>query len=192
MIHSIRALASRGAVAMMVVVAAQLSAQQPKPKPSAFDRRAIPNAGTTPELRVPSWTKTTLSNGAQLIVSEKHGLPLVSFQINFVGGANQYEAVGKTGLASLVASMLTEGTQYRTGDQISNELQLLGTSVSTFIGNESGRISFLSTRDKFAPTLSILSDILVHPTFPLEALDRLRSPTIVSLTQNRDRTSGIA
>ena len=105
---SIRARAWRATFGMALVTAAQLSAQQPKPKPSAFDRRAIPNAGTTPELRVPGWTKTALSNGAQLVVSEKHGLPLVSFQINFVGGANQYEVAGKTGLANFVASMLPE------------------------------------------------------------------------------------
>jgi zinc protease len=116
----------------------------------------------------------------------------VSFQISFIGGANQYEPEGKTGLASFVASMLSEGTTHRNGDQISNDLQLLGTSVNASIGGESGRISFLSTKDKFAPTLAVLADLLENPTFPQEALDRLRARTIVSLTVNRDRTSGIA
>ncbi|HEV8216857.1 MAG TPA: pitrilysin family protein, partial [Gemmatimonadaceae bacterium] len=130
--------------------------------------------------------------GAPLIVSEKHGLPLVSFQISFIGGANQYEPEEKTGLASFVASMLSEGTTHRTGDQISNDLQLLGTDINAFISGESGRISFLSTRDKFASTLAVLADLLENPTFPQDALDRLRARTIVSLTVNRDRTSGIA
>jgi zinc protease len=192
--HTLRAAASRAAlsVALIAVSLASLAAQQPQAKSASFDRRAIPTAGKTPELRVPAWTKATLSDGATLIVSEKHGLPLVSFQINFVGGANQYEPATKTGLANFVAGMLTEGTTHRTGDQISNDLQLLGTSVGTFISGESGRMGFLSTKDKFAPTLAILADILENPTFPPDALERLRSRTIVSLTQNRDRTSGIA
>ena len=88
--------------------------------------------------------------------------------------------------------MLSEGTTHRTGDQISNELQLLGTSVSTQIGAESGRMVFESTKDKFAPTLAIVADMVENPTFPQAALDRIRSRTIVSLTQARDRTSGIA
>jgi zinc protease len=185
--HAVRALG----VALVAFSSTQLSAQV-KSRSASLDRRAIPTAGKTPELRVPTWTKVALSNGAQLVVSEKHALPLVSFQINFVGGANQYEPATKTGLANFVASMLTEGTTHRTGDQISNDLQLLGTSVGTSISGESGRMSFLSTKDKFAPTLAILADLLENPTFPPEALERLRSRTIIALTQNRDRTAGIA
>jgi len=185
--HAVRALG----FALVAFSSTRLSAQV-KSKSASLDRRAIPAAGKTPELHVPTWTKVALGNGAQLVVSEKHGLPLVSFQINFVGGANQYEPAAKTGLANFVASMLTEGTTHRTGDQISNDLQLLGTSVGTSISGESGRMSFLSTKDKFAPTLAILADLLENPTFPPEALERLRSRTIVALTQNRDRTAGIA
>src|ERR1700687_5068368 len=79
-------------------------AQQP------LDRTTIPPAGKTPELRVPTWTKTALANGATLIVSERQGLPLVSFTITFVGGANQFEPAGRRGLAAITSSMLTEGT----------------------------------------------------------------------------------
>ncbi|MDB4874226.1 MAG: peptidase domain protein [Gemmatimonadetes bacterium] len=184
--HSFRALA------VALVAASPSFAQQKTTKSQALDRRVIPAASAAPELHVPTWTKTTLANGAQLVVSERPGLPLVSFQINFVGGANQYEPADKTGLAGFVSSMLTEGTTRRTGDQISSDLQLLGTGLSVQIQSESGRISFLSTTDKFAPTLAILADVLENPTFPQEALDRLRARTIVSLTQNRDRTAGIA
>jgi zinc protease len=53
-------------------------------------------------------------------------------------------------------------------------------------------MSFASTKDKFAPTLTIVADMVENPTFPQDALDRLQSRTIVSLTQARDRTSGIA
>ena len=189
-------------IAIAITIAASLSltpplaAQQTK-RPSAtaqqaLDRRIIPTPGKTPALHIPAWTSSTLSNGARLVVSTKHGLPLVSVQINFVGGANQYEPAGKTGLASLVASMLTEGTTHRTGDQISNDLQLLGTTIGTGIGGESGRMAFLSTTDKLATTLAILADILENPTFPEDALERLEGRTLVALTQQRDRTSGIA
>src|SRR5689334_1816940 len=194
-----RRLTFRSGLAAAIVVAAPLTAQQSRTPAkqqaaasSRFDRRIVPRPAKVPELVVPFWSKASLANGAPLIVSEKHGLPLVSFQINFIGGANQYEPEEKTGLASFVASMLSEGTTHRNGDQISNDLQLLGTGVNAFIGAESGRISFLSTKDKFAPTLAVLADLLENPTFPQEALDRLRARTMVSLTQNRDRTSGIA
>ncbi|HEV8169635.1 MAG TPA: hypothetical protein VGP59_09810, partial [Pyrinomonadaceae bacterium] len=43
-----------------------------------LDRTKVPAAGPTPVLHVPTWTKAQLSNGATLIVSERHNLPLVS------------------------------------------------------------------------------------------------------------------
>jgi zinc protease len=182
-----RTLSIYSLAALLVASAAPVIAQT-----VTFDRRVVPAAGKSPELHIPTWTTTTLSNGAKLVVSPRHSLPLVSFQLNFIGGSNQYDPAGKVGVGGFVASMLSEGTTHRTGDQISNELQLLGTNVVTDIGAESGRMLFESTKDKFAPTLAIVADMVENPTFPEAALERTRSRTIVSLTQARDRTSGIA
>src|SRR5215510_15168653 len=91
-----------------------------------LDRTKVPTPGKTPVLHVPTWTKTQLSNGATLIVSERHNLPLVSFDITFVGGGNQFEPAGKRGVASFTQSMLSEGTTTKTGDQLSDAMQLLG------------------------------------------------------------------
>src|SRR5690242_4086708 len=75
-----------------------------------LDRTKVPPPGPTPVLRVPTWTKTQLANGATLIVSERHNLPLVSFTITFIGGSNQFEPAGKRGVANMTSSMLSEGT----------------------------------------------------------------------------------
>ena len=195
--HHVRRTASTLGILAAVVVASPLAAQkkanQPTPPAqSTLDRTKVPPAAKPTDLRVPTWTKMALSNGAQLVVSEKRDLPLVSFTINFVGGGAQYEPPGKTGLATITAAMLTEGTTHRTGDQISNDLQLLGTNVGAAIGAESGRLSFSSTADKFEKALAVAADVLENPTFPQEALDRLKGRLNVQLLQNRDRTAGIA
>lgn len=148
-----------------------------------FDRTKIPEPGKPPELRVPSWTKDTLANGADLIVSERHDLPLVAFTLTFIGGANQYEPAGKRGTASFTASLLSEGTKTRDAEAISLALQLLGTSIGVSVGDEQGAMSFVSTTASFAPTLEILADMLVHPTFPEKGLERLRAQRLVALTQ---------
>src|SRR5262249_21173066 len=87
-----------------------------------LDRSKIPPPGKTPVLHVPTWTKSKLANGADLIVSEKRGLPLVSFNITFLGGSNQFDPPNRTGLSSLVASMMSEGTKTKDGDTLSNAL----------------------------------------------------------------------
>src|SRR6185369_15685774 len=99
-----------------------------------LDRTKVPPPGPSPVLSVPTWTKTQLTNGATLIVSERHNLPLISFTITLVGGANQFEPENKRGVAAMTSSMLTEGTATKTGDQLSDALQLLGTGVSAAVG----------------------------------------------------------
>jgi predicted Zn-dependent peptidase len=180
-------LRSVGLAAVVIAVSyAGIDARQ------AFDRTRVPAPGKTPDLRVPTWTKTTLASGADFIVSEKHDLPLVSFSITFLGGSNQFEPAERSGLASLTAAMMSEGTKMRDGEALSNALQLLGTSVSANVSGESGAISFVSTTGKFAQTLDIMADMLLNSTFPAEALERLRAQRLVALTQARAQPGAIA
>jgi zinc protease len=176
----------RIAVAFVLCLSLTASAQQ------GLDRKKIPPPGATPVLRVPAWTKTTLTNGAELIVSEKHDLPLISFSITFLGGDNQFEPAGRQGVSSLTAALLSEGTKTRNGDQLSNALQLLGTTVSSNVAGETGSIAFVSTAAKFGPTLDILADMLLNPTFPAAGLERLRGQRLVALTQARAQPNAIA
>lgn len=177
----------RVSVTALALVAAATTARA-----QTLDRTKVPTPGPTPQLHVPAWTTMTLPDGALLIVSPRHNLPLVSFDIAFIGGAAQFEPANERGLASFVASMLSEGTKTRTGDELSNALQLLGTSVSVGIGDESGSIGFVSMKDNFQPVLAIVEDMLVNPTFPGDALERLRARTLVGLKQQRDQTPAIA
>ena len=92
----------------------------------------------------------------------------------------------------MTASMLTEGTTTKTGDQISDALQLLGTGIGANIGGEEGSVGFVSTAKNFDATLAILADMMLNSTFPAEALERLRGRTLVNLTQAKDQPTSSA
>jgi predicted Zn-dependent peptidase len=186
--------AAFGASVLGVTAVTAAGAQQPNQaaKAAAFDRSAVPAPATAPELHVPAWTTMKLSNGAELIVSPRHNLPLVSFAINFVGGSNQYEPATKPGVGEFAGAMLTEGTTTKSGDDISNALQLLGTGVRISVGGENGAVSFLATTDKVEKVLQIVEDMLVNPSFPNDAIERYRARRLVALTQAKDRTGSIA
>jgi len=187
--HHLRARVLTGAFAALAVVPA-VHAQATKPV--ALDRSAIPTAGKTPELHVPTWSKLTLTDGAKLVVSERRNLPLVYVSINFIGGAANFEPANKAGLASFVSSMMLEGTTSRTGDQLAAAMQQLGSDVNVSIGSESGTINVFVMKDKLEPMLGILQDVLLHPSFPDAALERLRGRTLINLQQAKDRTTSIA
>jgi zinc protease len=169
-------------VALLVPVAAQLG----------LDRNKVPAPGKPPVLTVPTWTTATLANGAELIVCERHGLPLVSFQIAFQGGANQYEPADRRGLAGLVSAMMSEGTKTRDADALSTALQMLGTNVGFTVGGEGGSAAFQSTVGNFEKTLAILAEMLETPAFPAAALERLRAQRLVALTQSKVQAGSIA
>jgi len=157
-----------------------------------LDRSKPPTPGPTPILRVPAWNRSTLSNGAELVVSEKHDLPLVSFTITFSGGYNQADPVARRGLADMTAAMMSEGTKTRDGEALAAALQLLGTTVAVRIAGETGTIAFQCIASKFPATLDIVADMLVNPSFPPAALERLRAQRLVALAQARDQPGAIA
>jgi zinc protease len=178
-------------------LAAPIGAQQrpatpSTPKKMALDRTQIPAPGRTPVLKVPAWTKMSLANGAQLIVSQKRDLPLVSVTINFVGGTYQFETPQKLGVASFTAAMLSEGTTTRTGDQLADAQQLLGTRIFANIGGEGGSMGFTALSAKLDPALDLLADMMLNPSFPADALERQRGQRLVSLAQAKDQPATIA
>ena len=184
---------SRVALLALLLAPASVVAQQPAAANApALDRATPPPVPPPPALRVPAWTETTLSNGARLVVAPKRDLPLVNVSIAFEGGAHQFEPAGKTGLASMTAALLSEGTTSRSGEQLSEAQQLLGTSIGAAVGDESGSVGFQALADKLEPALALAVDMMLHPTFPPDALERLRARRLVSLAQARDRGSVVA
>ena len=172
-------------------IAAPLAAQTTA-SGTRLDRSVQPTPGRVPELRVPTWTRTRLSNGAELIVSQKRDLPLVSFTINFIGGRANFEPAGKVGVASFASQMLSEGTTTKTGEELADAQQMLGTNIVASVGTESGSIRFTALKDKFEPALALLVDMLVNPSFPAPALERLRARTLVQLAQAKEEPNTIA
>jgi zinc protease len=183
---------TRPAIASVTVAVALVFASFAAIAQQPLDRSKIPPPGKPPDLRVPVWIRYSLTNGADLIVSEKRDLPLVSFRITIQGGASQMESSNRRGLASLTASMMSEGTKTRNGEAISNAQQLLGTSININIANENGSLAFQSTTSKFPQALDVLADMLLNSTFPPDALERLRAQRLVALTQARDQPAAIA
>jgi zinc protease len=173
-------------VAVALCLSLATSAQQP------LDRKKVPAPGPNPALRVPAWTRSALPNGADLVVSEKHDLPLISFSLTFLGGGSQFEAAGKEGVASLTAALLSEGTRGRDGEALSNALQLLGTTINANVAGETGSVTFVCTAAKFGATLDILADMLLNSTFPSAGFERLRGQRLVALTQARSQAGAIA
>ena len=145
---SVSGLLVSGLIASLPLATSPLASQ-------ALDRTRMPAAKATPVTKIPTWTRTKLANGAELVVSVKKELPLVSFNIGFVGGLTSYEPNGKAGLGGFVAQMLSEGTTTKSADELSNAQQLLGINIAANITNETGVLGFTALKDRLDGAMEI-------------------------------------
>ena len=79
-------------------------------------RTPIPAAGPAVELATPAVETFTLSNGLEVYVARKPGLPLISARLGLAAGSADDGA--KTGLSVLTAGLLTQGSSGRSAPEI--------------------------------------------------------------------------
>src|SRR5207237_6024899 len=80
--------------------------------------------------------KFELSNGLRLVVREDPRLPLVSMSALFRSGLLA-ETPKTNGITRLTARVLLKGTKTRTAEQIANQIEAIGGSISSDAGNNS-------------------------------------------------------
>src|SRR5216110_3276662 len=84
--------------------------------------------------------KFELSNGLRLLVREDRRLPLVAMGAVFRGGLLA-ETTQDNGITRLMAKLLLKGTKTRTAEQIANQIEAVGGSISSDAGNNSLNVS---------------------------------------------------
>ena len=147
-------------------------------------REAAPKPGPAHELNLPVADIFKLSNGLTVYYHYRSGLPVVAANLVFNTGSGS-NPVDKPGLASFTANMLQQGTQARNAMQIADEAALLGTELSSGASMDSSSVGASSLTKNFPGALDLMSDIVLHPTFPPEEVERRRASRIAAFTDER-------
>lgn len=122
-----------------------------------------PAAGQLFEL--PEYKRVQLPNGLTLLLLEKHTLPMISVEVGLRSGSVA-DPAGKEGTASLTATLLRKGTATRSSEQVSSDLDFIGMEYSTRVDQDGSHISADFLKKDQETALSLLADVLLHPTFP--------------------------
>jgi zinc protease len=129
---------------------------------STLDRTVEPAAGTEPEVKVPAVWKATLANGIEVYGIENKELPLVSMNI-VIGGGVSLDKIELPGVASMVASVLPQGTKNKTPEELEEEIELLGSDINMYAGREEITLSASTLSRNFEKTVSLMKEILLEP-----------------------------
>lgn len=158
-----------------------------------FDRKQIPASGKNPVVEVPKYWTAKTPNGIKMIGSQNTEIPSVSISMSIKGGSDLLlNNTAKAGLAGIVGRMLNEDTEKYTSEQISAELQKLGSNVSVFDGGDAMLYSASSLTKNLDKTLALFQERLYHPKFTPDALDRIKKQTIQGLKNAKTQPANVA
>ncbi len=127
------------------------------------------------KVNLPKGQEATLSNGLRVILLENHRVPTFTMQMVVMSGGLS-DPADYHGLASFTAAMLREGTTSRKSKDIAEQTDTMGATLTAGSGlaNFTSTITAAGLVENFDQALGLFSDIILHPTFPQEEIDKLK------------------
>ncbi len=130
-------------------------------------------------------TNFKLSNGLMVIHRNIPEHPIVSVQLFIKHGAIDEQA-SQAGLAYLSQTVMIQGTQHRTSEQLAADLENLGASLSSDVEHDYCNIGFSSLSDNAPKAMELLSDIALNPSFPKTEIEKERANTLAGIKSRQD------
>jgi zinc protease len=124
-------------------------------------------------------------------VREDPRLPLVAMGAVFRGGLLA-ETPQTNGITRLMSKVLLKGTKTRTAEQIANQIEAAGGSISGEAGNNSFSVSVEVMKPDVKLGVDLLSDVLLNATFPEKAIGREKEIQIAAIQQEDEQLAAVA
>jgi zinc protease len=132
-----------------------------------------------------------LDNGIVVLVRPNLNTLSVSLA-GYLPAGSLYEPEEKLGLADFTASGLMRGTKQRSFQEIYNSLESIGASLRFSGGTHTSGFSGKSLADDLDILTEILKESLLHPTFPSQQVERIRSQLLTGLDLRAQDTGDMA
>jgi len=158
---------------------------------SLIDRTVEPPASAAPEVKVPAIWKATLANGIQVYGIENKELPLVELSLTIDGGVNQ-DKIELPGVASMVASVLPQGTKNKTPEELEEQIELLGSNINMYSAPEEISVSLSSLSRNFEKTAALLKEMILEPRWDTAEFVMAQTRTKNSIIQAEAQPRSVA
>ncbi len=144
-----------------------------------------------PTLTFPGIQTATLENGVEVVLAERHTMPLISLSMEFDAGYAA-DAGGKLGVASFTSAMLDKGTRTRSALDISEEAERLGAIVAAGAGVDSSFVTLNALTTNLEDSIYLWADLILEPEFDSEEIERLRQQRITEIAQEKAQPQSLA
>ena len=86
------------------------------------------------------------------------------------------------GVAQMTANLLTQGTQKRSAQEIAEAIDFVGGSLGADAGKDSTTVTLNVVKKDLNTGLDLMSDVVLHPAFSADELNRQRQQLLSGLT----------
>ena len=149
-----------------------------------LDRATLPETGPEPKVKFPELHRATLSNGLEIILAKRSTIPSVSLTLLLDAGYASDQGIAP-GTASMVMSMLDEGTTSLSALQISDRIANLGSNLSTGTGLDGSFVNLTSLTSNLEPSLDLFADIILNPSFTDVEFERLKKERLARIQREK-------
>ena len=161
---------------------------------SEFDaccRHTQPEATAPKTPKIPEFHKENFENGLKTIFSQTNEVPKVYIRLKINGGS-LLEDSKKTGVSNLTAQMMNESTKNKSSEDISVELQKLGSTV-TFSSEDDMTVLFIEClSENYSQTLDLVEEKLLLPAFNDEDFKRIKKSNVEGLESMKKNSQYLA
>jgi len=164
-----------------------------QPRKSTVLKNRAPVNKNLLRVKLPQANEATLKNGLRVLVLENQRVPLFSMQMVILSGGLS-DPADQRGLASFTASLLREGTGTRTSKEISEQVDTIGATLAANAGVSSitSTVTASGLVENFDQVLDIFADVVRHPKFPNDEVEKFKSRTLAQLQLLRSNPNYLA
>ncbi len=132
------------------------------------------------------------SQGTPVYFVHTPELPMIDTRIIFTAGSAYDDK--QWGIASLVTSMLDEGTKSHNADQIADVFDQVGAEFSNQTDRDVTTLSLRSLSDPkyFTSALQMFTEVLGQANFPQQAFSRVKQQTLSAINQEQQNPFSVA
>ena len=132
------------------------------------------------------FVRMEIPDGPTLIVQEDHSVETFSIRSVSLAGSRR-ESPQKAGLARLMSELLTDGTDERSAEEISHEVESMAGSISGLAGRNTSGLSMSGLSRFLEPSLEVFADCLLGASFPAREFERERNMQLQAIRGRRDK-----
>jgi len=154
-------------------------------------RKTAPAPGPASTFHLPVPKTFALKNGLKVYFVQDSNLPVLSATVVSRAGSETNPS-GKAGLASMTALLMEEATTSRDSTKLAEDAERIGTRLGVGASMDAATAGLTVLTNNIDFGMDLLADVIQHPAFKAEDIERIRKQRLISIGQEGDSTSAVA